>query len=447
MSIFAYWLRQKKRPERAAETSVAERFILERCATKKRSKRRKYLSLLRQHSRWLKLSLCLAPALISIYLYLSHAAVAAAVTLLAGAVLSTIFTHAPLRRQELWFLGSIFLLATTQAFIVVLIAAIGVLYTVSTFAILQLVSFGFVGACVAGVVVAKFCAQKRVAEPAALGIAAVFLILVCGPGIFALIQPLNFPASNGGAVLFVSNTNQDVTLDVYVDDYGTQQSANEMFDISTTSRQRLRWALAVSGQAIIKQITTYGDHIIVRTIKDPSIDSDLLGPGNVVQLFSGYVDYAARASIVGSAGSFTTFSSGRTAVALPFYGISQPGDLIPFVSGSRLVEALDEWLGEYLALPIHSNVNVSFGQLAASDAVVGSVTSPAFAVNRNGYVKWSSELGAPITFTISNTSLSDYRDTELLLLTFLLGVAGAGLFASLQSGIHLYVSSRSVQLQ
>lgn len=390
----------------------------------------------KQWIRWAALVLSLTALVFAIVLLAFRQQIAAASVFLAGAVLSTIFAKGPGLASDPWPSAPLILLASSQALFIVAVASSGVATTISPAALIRFTAFGLAGACVAGVVAAKWLAPSKLAEPIALGIAALLLILVCIPGLISLAQPLHFPADSGDGLLFVAGpASQNVTMNASTT--GIDRPTYENLVISTTGRRRERWVLVLSGPARM----TVRDHSVpinVRTVKESHKDTGFLGSAREAQLFSGYVDSTSPVYIDGtSIGSFTGFNSDRIAFTLPFYSIGVSGDV-----GPTVMTTVDRLLGAKPILPNHSKVRVFSGPYFASDTVTGSIPPPLPTSSQYGMLEWSSDLGNPISYTVMIQDLADLASITLFLLAFLLGVAGAGLFAGLQSGIHLYLSSR-----
>jgi hypothetical protein len=437
VGLMVLWLTGRNRPAKAARSVPAAGNTAAESVVAKEVKKKKNPRIFRRRSRWLKLVLCLTTSAASVFVYVSHYRIVAAILLLAAVVLATIFAQAPKRADDFWFVLLLTLLSVGQAFVIVTVAGLGVASTIRPAALIPLVTYGFVGACVAGVAVAKWLAGSDFAEPTALGIAAVLLIFVCLPGLIGLMQPLNIPRDNGDALLLLTNPHdQKVTLNVAT--FGIDKPTYENFDLNIQGSQRVRWVLVLSGSARMARLSSSG-HISVRTITEPPNTSRHLVSSREIQLVSGYTDYNNSVSINGRAvGTFASFNSDRIAVTLPYYAIGAFGDLS--LPARNMVRKL---LGADSTFPIHSKIIVFSGPFDATETLTGSIPPPRPVSSQYGMLEWSSYLGQPISYTALYQDLSDLTTITLFLLAFLLGVAGAGLFGSLQSGIHLYLLTRS----
>jgi hypothetical protein len=381
--------------------------------------------------RWIRLLWpvsCLMLTGISILLFRSHHVPAAGSVLLVAAVLSTIFVLSPRWRQDRRTGGSLILLGAAPFYLLVVVAARGIVSATTPVALIRFVIFGLIGMGLAGIAIAKSLAPSKAAESIGLLAAAVSLMIVCLPGLVSLTEPLRTPVVNGSGQLFVSDPhNQAVVLRVQT----YSPSSFEGFRISTAGHRRIPWVLAVSGDARMIGLTE-APSVRVRTISD-----NTGGPSGLqkVQLFSGYVGGASSVDILGTAiGTFADSNRDRISVALPYYAIGGAG----YFSSKTMAE-IAGLLGSQPTTPSRSRVEVDSGPIGPPYTVTASIPSPL--PTQFGSLEWTTYQGTPIGYTLLNQDLADFTNTALFLLAFLLGVSGAGLFAGLQAGIHRYLSN------
>lgn len=276
-------------------------------------------------------------------------------------------------------------------------------------------------------------------EPVAIGLVAVTLGALCVPGLYYLSQEIYSPYFTGSALLFATGApSQNVDL------YANASGSDETFQISNLSKKSVRWALLVAGAARIPNYQL--------TPRSGVITADLIASGSGLnsdqndvdaQLFSGTLNgNGSSVSINGiSVGSFADSTTDRTAVALPDYGQGLLSE-VSSKTGNEVVHALGSI--PTFRPPADFTAYISSGRLFPLDSITSASLAPTQDPDSQGNLEWTIHDSAQINYSTVNQESADTDSNLLFVFAVLLGVAGAGVLASLQSAIHVF-SARSTK--
>lgn len=272
-------------------------------------------------------------------------------------------------------------------------------------------------------------------ESVAIGLVALSLGVLCVPGLYYLSQDIYSPYFTGSALLFATGAPSQ-NVDLYVSASGLD--GDESFQVSNLSKKPVRWALLVAGTARVLdyQLTPRSG---VATANLIASGSGLNSEQNDVdaQLFSGILNgNGSSLSISGtSAGSFADSTTDRTAVALPDYGQGLLSE-VSGKTGNEIVHAL----GSTPTFRPSSDFTtyISSGPLFPLDSVASVSLAPTQSPDNQGDLEWTIHGNAQINYSTVNQESADSDSNLLFVFAVLLGVAGAGVLASLQSAIHVF---------
>ena len=332
-----------------------------------------------------------------------------------------------------------------QFMAVVLATIIGMTSSIDPISLIELTVFGLTGLGLLLALVASWSSGWPYWEPLALGLIAAALGALCFPAIRGFTEPLDFPIVTGSGLLFTTGpANQPLALNVFTDPLDVQfggTNNSESFSIIPSGYRLVHWALLLSGDARLKDIHLSGQ-IKERTISArPSQPLPYAASGSA-QLFSGTANLDSVPSVDGTPfGTFAQSTSDRSAVSLPYYGITGLEFLPSTISG----EITDVLGGKpTFLLGSDSTINIDGGFLPPSESV--SQSSPAMTPNPSDQndLQWTthSALIGP-SFALANQGAIDITNNILFVFAVLLGAAGAAFIACLQAFIRIRSSRNS----
>jgi hypothetical protein len=284
-------------------------------------------------------------------------------------------------------------------------------------------------------------------EPLAVGIIAIALSAMCIPALRTFTSLLEFPTSNGAALLFV-NGPVDNHVSLEVDTYPESTPMLQGFVISNlTGRRPINWALLLIGSARFSEIATELPHRNLTVSSFPTrAYHSLTGHMSLIdtrpaeaQLFLGTLQSHDFERIAGWCyGRFINATYDRSAVALPYYGA---GDLVTL--DKRIRAIITTVLGGEPRVGAANNfqVKVFARDLLPFESI--SQAAPTPTSGASGAPEWTSNDNLAITYTTVNQAALDRTNNALFVFAILLGIAGAGLITSLQGTIHAILSHRS----
>jgi hypothetical protein len=362
------------------------------------------------------------------------------------------------RRRHHWphTVAAIAMLAVTASLIIGFVIA-SILQSAPASTILEATLVGIAGLSIALATGVTWIPGWPFAEPIALGLISITLGVLCWPGLSPLLQPVAYPGEDGAALLFAAGpAGQRLSLIVQTDPdnlYGRPTS--ESFQIANHGSDPDRWALllladarlirpAVSGYRMLTIPFTI-DFFPPASLVPQNSQSRLVGivSDNLLlayggQLLNGSLAGGASVDITGrSAGQFFEDSAGRSAVSLPFYG---QGELAEF--DSKTDKAITGALGASPSVipPSDFTVTVGSGPLYPTESL--TLSQPALAAGSGDptELNWDSHSVISVDYQTLNQYEADSATDSLFVFAILLGVAGAGVVASLQSAIRAVLS-------
>jgi hypothetical protein len=291
-------------------------------------------------------------------------------------------------------------------------------------------------------------------EPLALGVMAVALGALCLPGLRFVTQAVYFPTVSGGAALFAAGpANQGISLDVSVippvpsgrnpvSPLGN--STTEDFDIENPGNQPVRWAVLIVGDARIsdfedqltpgiryRKLSASTAPALARPVSSDWVLAFFTPPPD--QLFYGIVNSKSSAQFGGStSGQFADTAFSRSAVTLPMYA---QGDIRQFSRQAAILNALGKVKpilrsSKYFTLYVEGGALDSFQTVSEADPTLSDPSQP----------EWTSHSFIQAQYSMVDQRSADTATNVLYVFAVLLGVAGAGVFAALQSTIHVVLS-------
>ena len=280
-----------------------------------------------------------------------------------------------------------------------------------------------IGLCALGIALAvasTWVGRSAFYEPIAIGLVALLLGAVSVPGLRFFTRSFSYPDVNGSALLFsTGSADQALSLNV------TAVPSDEVFKVTNSSAQMLRWALLLTDDARLEMpptSSTSGVHY--RTVPRSAEH-----PYKHAQLFWGAAGPRSSMMFSGATGSrFVVYTSDRAAESFPEYGEGHYGALDPSTQLMIL-----EKLGR---VPTFRRVNftvyVSSGRLAASDSV--SQSTPALTPNaaRLNKLKWAGHDDLSVFFALTDQLAVDSTANALFVYAILLGIAGACLIEAIR---------------
>jgi hypothetical protein len=381
--------------------------------------------------------LCTSAALTgaSRWLDIHYQLIAMGVLLIAAIALSAYLLLGPEFKYPKTITGIALVLLSVQLFLLTDTVAVGLTYAADTSYVLQVIVFALCGLTALLCIGVTWFTYSAFAEPIAIGIASLALGALCLPGVTRFTRTISYPSvSNGQATLYSdAQAGYPLSLAVSYQNSFNNTAQTEGFTISNSSRQDVRWALTVDGPARLTNVELFNPNIRYHRIS--------FTPYATEQVFTGTVGPETFESITGhTSASFASYTSDAAAVALPGYGGGYGGMLIGhernFVVG---------FLHHIPALSSISNMvtTVTAGPRLPFESLTDSYPAPVASSNPSAY-EWESK-GLPIDVRYAVTLENAANSTTSALFTFsvLLGVAGAGVLASLQGIIRVFARRES----
>jgi hypothetical protein len=279
--------------------------------------------------------------------------------------------------------------------------------------------------------VATWLRSWRFTESVGVGLVAVALGALCLPGLRLLTQQVKPPYQTGSALLFASGQ-PDQSLQLFVTVSGVQEtSQSESFQVRNLSKHPIRWVLLIVGGA---RMHRYWIDPGVRVNDLAAAGSYLNTPDTTApsQIFYGSLGAGATVFVNGiSAERFADSNSHETGVTLPSYGEGFISELSP-ATKTAVINTLGEqptvrrrslFTTRVVTTPIFPDDTVTSPGLNPSDAPPDAL-------------EWKVHDPYPLDFTITNQQAAEAVSNFMFAFAILLGVAGAGVMASLQGAIH-----------
>jgi hypothetical protein len=336
---------------------------------------------------------------------------------------------------EILVLASLFLLLVEETSISDVIS----LLTVTVFCICGLSIIVCLGA--------TWLRTMRFTEPLAIGTVAVAVGLLCIPGLRLASEQLTPPFFTGSVLLFATgHPNQRISL--YTGVVGVQDfigsppvRGDELLQVNNLSKHPLRWALLVTGEARIPKykISSPGVGHLELTASGSGLSSSSYKVA--AQLFWGKLAGHRNLSLHGtSEGSFYDSTTDKAAITLPYYNEGRLSDLSS-ATKATIVSILK-------ASPVYRSASdftlrISSGPMYPLDSITAASLNPVQNPNNPGFLEWTVHTGTSISYAIEDQGAADVSSNALFVFAVLLGVAGAGVIASLQSTIRIFLEGRS----
>jgi hypothetical protein len=313
-----------------------------------------------------------------------------------------------------------------------LLVAINLAFLVDPIQLLVLAAVGLAALGFGLFLFTTWLSRWSLVEPTALALLAIFLGAVCLAGLRMLSAPLDAPMIYGSGMLFVRADNQGpIRFEVSPN----LDHDSIILDIINRSPASARWALLLIGDARLTASQTTGGvkergfRAKVGTYTNPSLPKS-------VQVFSGVTGPNSFAEIDGKTTTpYIATSISREAVVLPTYG---PGNLAD-LNGTTAVLIRSALGGSPASLSSrYRNIDVNAGRLDPSI----TVTQASPPLTDPGYLEWTANHPITVSFSILNQHDDDVARNYFFVLAALVGVAGAGLLASVQSAVHVATNAK-----
>jgi hypothetical protein len=316
--------------------------------------------------------------------------------------------------------------------------------------LLELTLFSLCGLGIAVCLGATWLRAWRFTEPVAVGLVAVSLGAFCFPGLRYLTEGI-IPLYNTGSALLYATGNSDQKLQLEARIFSLRGSSeSETLQISNFSNGRVRWALLVSGGARIDADRTISPDVRRTDLTVPRVGTGLFGAllsllsipnSGPAELFSGSLGSGFSAIIDGVAtGTFHKYTSDRTAVTLPTYAQGNLSKLDK-KTGMTIINALGTQPVFRMAQSFSAQIISS--PLDPLDSVTAASPSPVPEPSRPNTLEWATHGTESVSYTTVNQASADATSNTLFVFALLLGVAGAGIIASLQGMIHVFSLDQS----
>jgi hypothetical protein len=341
----------------------------------------------------------------------------------------------PKRANEWALAGFAFLLCAAQ-FAAVTLLVVSHYQTSNPRVLLGIIVLGVCSLGVVMCVAVTWMPRWPFAEPLAIGVVAVALGAICVPELRAFTAALNFPNVAGSAVLFATGApDQGLALHVAI------PSADvEDFHISNLSGKKpVRWLLLLQGDARISRVRAQPPGIVIHNISSsmgaPSVSrADSLSVDKLdMQTISGSIRKGADIEVKGKvARNFMNRAEGKSAVSLPKYGEGDFDQVGSYYTENFITDSLG---GRTAARRTSAYFTVTVtGANLGGFGVVDKWTPGGIPdeLTRFG-PQWTDHSSMRIDYATSDEDKVDVTNDFLIILSILLGVAGAGVFASLQS--------------
>jgi hypothetical protein len=264
--------------------------------------------------------------------------------------------------------------------------------------------------------------------------------MLCYPGLSAITTPLKAHYTSGEAYVFsTGNTHEDLELDAGI--VGSQNlagapasSASQVLVVENKSKATIRWALLLAGSARMSKVTPVGISEESLTVAGSGVYS---AQGSIGQIYWGTLKANGSVALNGAISSnFYSSSDDRTAVALPSYGEEALSNLS--VSDQRtIIKAI----GSRPALRATSSFTAQIDSTPASpvDTLTTNVT-PAAEPILPDTLQWTTHSSEAVQYETEDQDLAEEANDTFFVFAVLLGIAGGGIVASLQSIVHTLTS-------
>jgi hypothetical protein len=323
-------------------------------------------------------------------------------------------------------------------------------------------AFGLVGFGLALCVAATYLPKWPYTEPLALAIVALTLGALCLPGLGAFTRPLDYPPTNGIGLLFATGpADQEISLRVRLIGLNIpayfHQTTSEEFDISTSGKRTLNWALLIAGDAQMTQESIDWDsshNIRFKAFNGETSNGDYTG---TLELFSGtvsskaptwvdgdvYTDYVNRSSDH-SAALLPDFGQGYAVVSCP-HGHSDTDDcLMGWTDGATESAIAGALQGQPVSRALKDfPVSVDGGVFWSTDSIVNPQPTPSSKRPNPNEMLWSGTGNLQVSYNTAAKTVNDDTSDVLFVFAILFGVAGAGLLGAIQMTIHVITSPES----
>jgi hypothetical protein len=338
---------------------------------------------------------------------------------------------------------------------------IGPYSTTDPVTLILLLAFGLIGFGLALFVGVTYLPKWPYAEPLALGIVAIVLGGMCLPGLRVFTRPLDFPSTDGIALLFATGpADQKLYLRVRLLGLNIpatfQEPISEEFHISTSEGSSVNWALLVAGDAQLTKSTVDWDsshNIRYKIFKGQTAEGDYSG---TLELFSGTVSNKSPTWVDGDVDTdYVNRVTDHSAALLPDYGqgyatTNCPGgrdadDCLAGLTSGPTAEAVTRALG---GRPTRRSlnafvVNVDGGVFWPDDSIENSRPQPLTKRPEPNFVRWSEAGNIQVSYNTVAKSITNDTTGILFVFAILLGVAGAGILGAIQATVHILISSKS----
>jgi hypothetical protein len=321
-------------------------------------------------------------------------------------------------------------------------------------------ALGLIGLGVALCVGATYLPKWPYTEALALAIIALTMGALCLPGLRVFTRPLGYPSTNGIGLLFATGSpSQKVSLQVKLIGLNIpasfHETTSEEFDISTTSKSAVHWALLVAGDAqmITGSMGWDSSHdIAFHAFNGETSDGDYAGP---LQLITGTVTSKASTWVDGDVeADFVNRATDHSTALLPDYGQGYAGADCPggrsdtddclsgLTSGATENIVIRALQGRPVSRELKEfPVSVQGGIFWSNDTIVDSQPSASPAPPND--VLWSGTGNLQVSYSTAAKTANDDTTGILFVFAILFGVAGAGLLGAIQITIHVIASPES----
>lgn len=290
----------------------------------------------------------------------------------------------------------------------------------------------------AGVIVslaATWLRSWRFFETLAIGFVAIAIGALCLPGLSLLTARLTPPAFTGDGLLFATGR-PDQGLDLHVGIVGDQNQigesgpSREIIQVTNSAKQPVHWALLVDGGARMHSYTISSSGVKVVDLTASGQDLNVFGSA-AGQLFFGMLNGGASVTLEGvPAETYYNSTSDQTAVTFPSYGQGILSGLNE-ATGAAVVKGLR-------GPPVVRNessftAQITSSPIAALDSITTVSLSPVPDPSQPATLEWTFHNTQSIDYTVQNQGAASASSNLLVAFAVLLGIAGAGIVATLQT--------------
>ena len=358
--------------------------------------------------------------------------VLAEVALLVALALSSFVIRGPRKRTSTEIFVTALILVIVQGLAIAAITLIGITSS-DPKRLLELTTVAIIGLGIVIFLIVTWLPGWPYAEPSATAIIAIFLGLLCVPGLSQITKSLQYPDINGQVMLFATGSRTpDLSLGVTVDTV-VGPPTSESFFITTVGAKPIHWALLLVGDARIdsNQESQNAKWRAIR-LKTPSEST----PAYVqAQLFWGSVGKSPSYSMISgrSHATFVDKTGDLRAIQLPFY-TSGTLSLVNDADAKKLIVTA---LGGEPTAP-YSSISITGDYLGQFDSIERADPAPQkSSESPPGPISWENYKYIEPSYVVKNESATGKITNFSFVFALLLGAAGAALLASLQSMIHI----------